>query len=85
MLVSGPSGWRIRITAPVSEGKNGDVTSLSEIGSGACMGRLKMPTNVLPVLPWWVARAISRKIFRKILRVIGRVAMRASSFPAVRP
>jgi hypothetical protein len=77
MLVSGPSGWRIRITAPVSGGKNGDATSLSEIGSGACKGRLKMPTNLPPVLLCWVERAISRKILRKNLPVIGRVAMSA--------
>jgi hypothetical protein len=85
MLVSGPSGWRIRITVPVSEGKNGDANSLIEIVSGDRRDRPKMPTNVRPVLLCWVARAISRKIFRKNLRVIGRVAMRASSLTAVRP
>jgi hypothetical protein len=84
-LVSGPSGWPIRITVPASGGKNGDANNLSEIASGDCTDRPKMQTNLPPALPWWVARAISRKIFRKNLRVIGRVAMRASSFPAVRP
>ena len=66
--------------------KNGHIAnSLIEIGSGACKGRLKMPTNLPPALPCWVARAISRKIFRKNLPVIGRVAMRASSLTVVRP
>ena len=85
MLVSGPSGWRIRITVPVSEEKNGDANSLIEIASGDCRGRPKMQTYLPLALPFWVARAISRKILKKDLPVIGRVAMSALPFPAARP